>query len=88
MRSSIEDVFFSGGDVIKHFWAWSDLSSYLLALASFTLVCSLITALLIEVNILKDSSSVTLVYAHFVDFAVECSIKTVHIFAESFCIAL
>uniref|UniRef100_F1L6X5 Solute carrier family 66 member 2 n=1 Tax=Ascaris suum TaxID=6253 RepID=F1L6X5_ASCSU len=36
------------GDVIKHFWAWSDLSSYLLALASFTLVCSLITALLIE----------------------------------------
>ncbi|VDM44989.1 unnamed protein product [Toxocara canis] len=46
--SSGEVCLFSGGDLIAHFWAWNDLSSYLLALGTFTFVCSLITALFIQ----------------------------------------
>uniref|UniRef100_A0A914DX07 Solute carrier family 66 member 2 n=1 Tax=Acrobeloides nanus TaxID=290746 RepID=A0A914DX07_9BILA len=34
------------GDVIKSFWKWNDLSSFIMVLAVFTLIASIITALL------------------------------------------
>lgn len=38
-------------EIVSHFWAWTDLSSYFLALAIFTVICSTVTAALINNDI-------------------------------------
>uniref|UniRef100_A0A0N5AQX8 Transmembrane protein n=1 Tax=Syphacia muris TaxID=451379 RepID=A0A0N5AQX8_9BILA len=36
------------GEIVSHFWEWTDLSSYLMALTVFTVISSILTAIFIK----------------------------------------
>uniref|UniRef100_A0A915DGR2 PQ-loop repeat-containing protein 1 n=1 Tax=Ditylenchus dipsaci TaxID=166011 RepID=A0A915DGR2_9BILA len=50
---------FSGGNFLKSFWKWNDLTSYVFALILFTILAAIVTAIFSQYNVYVETLGMT-----------------------------